>query len=185
MASAADGQQLSQLRCIAQAVALHLQLADDWPCPQVNASNIKHILPEVFAEVRPAGCCDCCVFHIALELSAAGSVRRGAPAAARDCCLVFAPVATVVPCGCCHCGLLCLPEVLAAVRFAAAARERLLDAWCGCCWCCGCCNLSRKAVLASAPPSLATAQNLIRGRGLFCRSIMKSQMASPAFTPGQ
>jgi pre-mRNA-splicing factor CWC22 len=26
-------------------------------------------------------------------------------------------------------------------------------------------------------------ENLIRGRGLFCRSIMKSQMASPAFSP--
>ncbi|PSC73785.1 pre-mRNA-splicing factor CWC22-like protein [Micractinium conductrix] len=26
-------------------------------------------------------------------------------------------------------------------------------------------------------------ENLIRGKGLFCRSIMKSQMASPAFTP--
>lgn len=26
-------------------------------------------------------------------------------------------------------------------------------------------------------------QNLIRGRGLFCRSIMKSQMASPTYTP--
>jgi hypothetical protein len=26
-------------------------------------------------------------------------------------------------------------------------------------------------------------QNLVRGRGLFCRSVMKSQMASPAFTP--
>ena len=26
-------------------------------------------------------------------------------------------------------------------------------------------------------------QNLIRGRGLFCRSLMKSQLASPAFTP--
>ena len=26
-------------------------------------------------------------------------------------------------------------------------------------------------------------QNLIRGRGLFCRSLMKSQAASPAFTP--
>ena len=25
-------------------------------------------------------------------------------------------------------------------------------------------------------------ENLIRGRGLFCRSLMKSQMASPAFT---
>ena len=25
-------------------------------------------------------------------------------------------------------------------------------------------------------------QNLVRGRGLFCRSIMKSQMASPSFT---
>ena len=31
----------------------------------------------------------------------------------------------------------------------------------------------------------APLQNLIRGRGLFCRSIMKSQMASPAFTPGE
>jgi hypothetical protein len=28
------------------------------------------------------------------------------------------------------------------------------------------------------------AENLVRGRGLLCRSIMKSQMASPAFTPG-
>ncbi|EFN55449.1 hypothetical protein CHLNCDRAFT_52248 [Chlorella variabilis] len=27
-------------------------------------------------------------------------------------------------------------------------------------------------------------ENLVRGRGLFCRSIMKSQMASPSFTPG-
>ncbi|KAL4421935.1 hypothetical protein ABPG77_007877 [Micractinium sp. CCAP 211/92] len=27
------------------------------------------------------------------------------------------------------------------------------------------------------------AENLVRGRGLFCRSIMKSQMASPTFTP--
>ena len=26
-------------------------------------------------------------------------------------------------------------------------------------------------------------QNLERGRGLFCRSLMKSQMASPTFTP--
>jgi len=26
-------------------------------------------------------------------------------------------------------------------------------------------------------------ENLNRGRGLFCRSMMKSQMASPAFTP--
>lgn len=26
-------------------------------------------------------------------------------------------------------------------------------------------------------------QNLVRGRGLLCRSIMKSQMASPTFTP--
>ena len=26
-------------------------------------------------------------------------------------------------------------------------------------------------------------QNLVRGRGLFCRSLMKSQMASPPFTP--
>lgn len=29
------------------------------------------------------------------------------------------------------------------------------------------------------------AENLVRGRGLLCRSIMKSQMASPAFTPGE
>lgn len=27
------------------------------------------------------------------------------------------------------------------------------------------------------------AENLIRGRGLFCRSLMKSQIASPSFTP--
>ena len=26
-------------------------------------------------------------------------------------------------------------------------------------------------------------QNLVRGRGLLCRSLMKSQMASPTFTP--
>jgi hypothetical protein len=26
-------------------------------------------------------------------------------------------------------------------------------------------------------------QNLIRGRGVFCRSLMKSQLASPTFTP--
>lgn len=26
-------------------------------------------------------------------------------------------------------------------------------------------------------------QNLIRGRGVFCRSLMKSQLASPSFTP--
>lgn len=30
---------------------------------------------------------------------------------------------------------------------------------------------------------MSDAQNLIRGRGLFCRSIMKSQMASPTYTP--
>lgn len=30
---------------------------------------------------------------------------------------------------------------------------------------------------------LLTVQNLIRGRGLFCRAMMKSQMASPSFTP--
>ncbi len=29
----------------------------------------------------------------------------------------------------------------------------------------------------------ANPQNLVRGRGLFCRSIMKSQMASPTFSP--
>lgn len=30
---------------------------------------------------------------------------------------------------------------------------------------------------------MPVAQNLVRGRGLFCRSIMKSQMASPTYTP--
>lgn len=30
---------------------------------------------------------------------------------------------------------------------------------------------------------LALLQNLIRGRGVFCRSMMKSQLASPTFTP--
>lgn len=37
---------------------------------------------------------------------------------------------------------------------------------------------------ALLPCRFFAAQNLVRGRGLFCRSIMKSQMASPAFTPG-
>jgi hypothetical protein len=36
---------------------------------------------------------------------------------------------------------------------------------------------------ASPPPPPAVPQNLIRGRGLFCRSLMKSQAASPSFTP--
>lgn len=31
--------------------------------------------------------------------------------------------------------------------------------------------------------SVSGLQNLIRGRGVFCRSIMKSQLASPTFTP--
>lgn len=30
---------------------------------------------------------------------------------------------------------------------------------------------------------LCILQNLVRGRGLFCRAVMKSQMASPTFTP--
>ena len=30
---------------------------------------------------------------------------------------------------------------------------------------------------------MRAAQNLVRGRGLFCRSVMKSQMASPTYTP--
>lgn len=30
---------------------------------------------------------------------------------------------------------------------------------------------------------LVMLQNLVRGRGLLCRSMMKSQMASPSFTP--
>ena len=42
--------------------------------------------------------------------------------------------------------------------------------------------------LPAAPPLLAcvfvcVSQNLIRGRGLFCRSLMKSQAASPGYSP--
>eukprot|EP00898_Chlorokybus_atmophyticus_P009133 jgi/Chlat1/9220/Chrsp98S08477 len=36
--------------------------------------------------------------------------------------------------------------------------------------------------LANLLPELLS-ENLVRGRGLFARSLMKSQMASPAFTP--
>lgn len=40
----------------------------------------------------------------------------------------------------------------------------------------------------SPDPAVSTAsqvfrENLVRGRGLFCRSMMKSQLASPAFSP--
>lgn len=37
--------------------------------------------------------------------------------------------------------------------------------------------------LQSVHVSLHVPQNLIRGRGVFCRSMMKSQLASPTFTP--
>ena len=36
---------------------------------------------------------------------------------------------------------------------------------------------------SQTPTLLASLQNLIRGRGAFCRSMMKSQLASPTFTP--
>lgn len=32
-------------------------------------------------------------------------------------------------------------------------------------------------------PVCSCLQNLVRGRGLFCRSMMKSQLASPSFSP--
>lgn len=51
----------------------------------------------------------------------------------------------------------------------------------------GCIHTGFDVPLLSHPsffPVPAPTQNLIRGRGLFCRSIMKSQMASPPFTPG-
>lgn len=47
------------------------------------------------------------------------------------------------------------------------------------CLCAVICKLAGKADMCACP----AAQNLIRGRGLFCRSIMKSQMASPTYTP--
>lgn len=40
--------------------------------------------------------------------------------------------------------------------------------------------LPRDAILACV---YVCTQNLIRGRGLFCRSMMKSQLASPTFSP--
>lgn len=39
------------------------------------------------------------------------------------------------------------------------------------------------AALLNPRPQTHSMQNLVRGRGLFCRSLMKSQAASPGFTP--
>ena len=42
-------------------------------------------------------------------------------------------------------------------------------------------DLHAQAMQACSAPVML--QNLIRGRGVFCRSLMKSQLASPTFTP--
>jgi hypothetical protein len=47
----------------------------------------------------------------------------------------------------------------------------------------GLCNKMTAANIKNIIPELF-AENLIRGSGLFCRSIMKAQAASPTFTPG-
>ena len=44
-------------------------------------------------------------------------------------------------------------------------------------------SLSSFVNLFCTPHSICMLQNLIRGRGVFCRSMMKSQLASPTFTP--
>ncbi len=47
----------------------------------------------------------------------------------------------------------------------------------------GLCNKMTAANIKNIIPELF-AENLIRGSGLFCRSIMKAQAASPTFTSG-